>query len=45
MRQARAAAASPEVRQERVAALKAQVQNGTYQVDNEALARKLLGVL
>lgn len=40
-----AAAEAPEVRAERVAELKAQVQGGTYQVDNQALAHKLLAVL
>ncbi len=46
MRGARAAAAAaPDVRADRVAALKAQVQNGTYTVDNQALAGKLLSAL
>lgn len=39
------AAAAPDVRAEKVAALKEEVQNGTYQVDNQALAEKLLKAL
>ena len=38
----RAAQDSPDVRQEKVAQLKEQVQNGTYKVDNESIARGLL---
>ncbi len=45
-RKAQAAAAqAPELRAERVAGLKAQVQSGAYQVDTTALAQKLLMVL
>lgn len=40
-----AAAAAPDVRAERVAALRAQVQSGTYTVDSQALSGKLLDVL
>lgn len=40
-----AVTASSEVRAEKVAAIKAQVQAGTYQVDTHALAEKLLKVL
>lgn len=32
----------PDVRAERVAALKASIANGTYQIDNTALAEKML---
>ncbi len=32
----------PAVRQEKVQALKAQVQSGTYQVDSQEVARKLI---
>jgi negative regulator of flagellin synthesis FlgM len=37
--------AAPDVRAERVAAIKAEIEAGSYQVDNRALAEKLLGVL
>ena len=37
-----AAQAAPDVRQERVDALKAQVDNGTYVVDSRKVAAKLL---
>jgi negative regulator of flagellin synthesis FlgM len=40
-----AAAAAPDVRADRVAALKAQVQSGSYTVDNQTLAAKLLTAL
>lgn len=40
-----AAAAAPDVRADRVAALKAQVQSGNYTVDNQALAARLLSAL
>jgi negative regulator of flagellin synthesis FlgM len=40
-----AAAASPDVRAEKVAEIKARVQAGTYTIDNDALAEKLLDVL
>jgi negative regulator of flagellin synthesis FlgM len=39
------AAAAPDVRAERVAALKEQIQSGTYQIDDVALAEKLLDIL
>ena len=42
---AAAAAAAPELRAEKVAELRAQVQAGAYQVDSYALAEKLAGVL
>lgn len=32
----------PDVRAERIASIKAQMQNGTYKVDNAAFAEKLL---
>ena len=32
----------PDVREEKVAALKAQIQNGTYSVSGESFAEKLL---
>ena len=35
-------ASVPDVREDRVAALKTQVQNGTYNVSNESFADKLL---
>lgn len=38
-----AVASAPDVREARVAAIKAQIQNGTYSVDNAAFAEKLLG--
>ncbi|MFN8535290.1 MAG: flagellar biosynthesis anti-sigma factor FlgM [Dehalococcoidia bacterium] len=38
-----AAEAAPDVRDERVAALKAAVDRGVYQIDTAALAQKLLG--
>lgn len=37
-----ALAGSPEIREELTAPIKAQVQNGTYAVDNESFADKLL---
>lgn len=37
-----AVAGSPDVREELTAPIKAQVQNGTYQVDNGTFAEKLL---
>ncbi|MCM1188948.1 MAG: flagellar biosynthesis anti-sigma factor FlgM [bacterium] len=37
-----AVAASPDVREELTAKLKAQVKNGTYHVDHSAFAEKLL---
>ena len=37
-----AVAAAPDVRNDKVASLKAQVQNGTYNVSNESFAEKLL---
>ncbi len=37
-----AASNAPEVRQDKVAALKTQVDNGTYQVDSRKIAEKLL---
>ena len=37
-----AVAAAPDVRTDKVANLKAQVQNGTYNVSNESFAEKLL---
>lgn len=37
-----ALAGCPDVREERIASLKAQIQNGTYSVDNAAFAEKLL---
>ncbi len=37
-----AVAASPDVREELTAPIKARVQNGTYQVSNSAFADKLL---
>jgi flagellar biosynthesis anti-sigma factor FlgM len=39
------AAATSDVRAERVAAIKDQIQAGTYQIDDTALAEKLLDVL
>jgi negative regulator of flagellin synthesis FlgM len=43
MKAARAALAeAPEVRAQRVAELKAQVQNGTYQVDPDKVAERIL---
>ena len=39
------AAAAPDVRSERVASIKAQIDAGTYEIDNEQLAEKLLNVL
>lgn len=38
----RAAQGAPDVRQEKVAALKEQVSNGTYRVDNHRVAASLL---
>lgn len=35
---------SPEVRAERVEALRMQIEAGTYQVDGLAIARKMLGI-
>lgn len=37
-----AVAAVPDVREDRVAAIKAKIDNGTYQVDTSAFAEKLL---
>ncbi len=37
-----AVAASPDVREELTASIKARVQSGTYQVDNRTFAEKLL---
>ncbi len=34
----------PEIRAERVAMLRAQIQAGSYQVDSKLIARKLLGI-
>lgn len=36
---------APDVRADRVAAIKKQIQEGTYQVPTEALADKLLSIL
>jgi len=36
------AAAQPDVRADKVAALKQQISSGTYQVDTRALAAKML---
>ena len=38
----RTAQTSPDIRQEKVDMLKAQVQDGTYRVDNERIAQGLL---
>lgn len=38
----RTAQTSPDIRQEKVDMLKAQVQSGTYQIDNERIAQGLL---
>jgi flagellar biosynthesis anti-sigma factor FlgM len=35
---------SPDVRAERVEALRARIESGTYQVDSVSLAMKLLGI-
>jgi len=37
-----AVAAAPEIRQERVSALKEQVQNGTYEISSRTIASRLL---
>ena len=37
-----AVSASPDIREELTASIKAKVQNGTYQVDNGTFAEKLL---
>ena len=37
-----AVAGNPDIREELTASIKAKVQNGTYQVDNETFAEKLL---
>ncbi len=37
-----AVAAAPDVREDRVAAIKPRIENGTYQVDTSAFAEKLL---
>ncbi len=37
-----AVAAAPDVREDRIAAIKAKIDNGTYQVDTSAFAEKLL---
>jgi flagellar biosynthesis anti-sigma factor FlgM len=39
------AAAAPDIRAEKVGPIKAQVQAGTYRVDNHALAERLIDVL
>ena len=39
-----AAKASPDIRGERVATVKTAIQNGTYQVDSQAIARRILGL-
>jgi negative regulator of flagellin synthesis FlgM len=44
--EARAKAKSmPEVRENKVAELKAQIESGTYQVSNRAIARAMVGTL
>ncbi len=44
--EARAKASSmPEVREEKVAEIRKQIENGTYQVSNRALARAMVGTL
>jgi len=45
LRARRAAQESPDARADLVAALRQQVQDGTYQVDEQALARRLRFVL
>ena len=35
---------SPEVRAEKINALRAQIESGTYQIDSTSLAMKLLGI-
>ena len=40
-----AASAAPEIRAEKVASIKAQVQSGAYQVNTDVLAQKLLDVV
>jgi negative regulator of flagellin synthesis FlgM len=35
----------PEVRENKVAELKAQIESGTYQVSNRAIARAMVGTL
>ncbi|MCX8042446.1 MAG: flagellar biosynthesis anti-sigma factor FlgM [Thermodesulfobacteriaceae bacterium] len=39
------ASSFPEVREERVAQIRAQIQQGTYQVSNRQIARAMLGTL
>lgn len=39
-----AAQATPDVRAERVEAVRAAVQNGTYQVDSRLIAERILGL-
>jgi negative regulator of flagellin synthesis FlgM len=34
--------ATPEIRQEKVAALKAQIENGTYKIDSDEIATKMI---
>ena len=41
LRARRAAQEAPDVRADRVAALRQQIQDGTYQVDAQSLARRL----
>ena len=45
LRRAHAADDAADARADRVAALKAQIEAGAYQIDNAALAEKLLDVL
>lgn len=37
-----AVAAAPDIREDKVAAIKAQIENGTYEVSSESFAAKLL---
>jgi len=37
-----AVAAAPDIREDRVASIRARMENGTYHVDNSAFAEKLL---
>lgn len=39
-----AAKAAPEVRSERVEAVRTAVQNGTYQIDSQRIAARILGL-
>ncbi len=41
----KAVRSAPDIREERVAAIKKQIQDGTYQVHAEAVVEKLLSVL